>query len=43
MLKNELRNIYKQKRTALTLLEKDKLEDMILIQFQKLNIEIPEL
>ena len=43
MLKNELRNIYKQKRTALTLAEKDKLEDMILIQFQKLNIEIPAL
>ena len=43
MLKNELRNIYKQKRTALTLAEKNKLEDMILIQFQKLNIEIPAL
>lgn len=41
MTKDELRNIYKQKRLLLTAAEKSKLEDLILIQFQKLNIEIP--
>ena len=43
MTKNELRHLYKQKRTVLPLAEKDKLEDLILIQFQKLDIEIPAL
>jgi 5-formyltetrahydrofolate cyclo-ligase len=41
MTKDELRNIYKQKRLLLTAAEKSKLEDLILIQFQTLNIEIP--
>ncbi|MEO7045011.1 MAG: 5-formyltetrahydrofolate cyclo-ligase [Ferruginibacter sp.] len=41
MTKDELRNIYKQKRSLLTSAEKSKLEDLILIQFQQLNIEIP--
>ena len=41
MTKDELRNIYKQKRLLLSAAEKSKLEDLILIQFQKLNIEIP--
>ncbi|MEP6713435.1 MAG: 5-formyltetrahydrofolate cyclo-ligase [Ferruginibacter sp.] len=43
MTKNELRSIYKQKRAVLSLAEKGKLEDLILIQFQKLDIEIPAL
>lgn len=43
MKKNDLRNIYKQKRAGLTVAEKDKLEDLMLIQFQKLDIEIPAL
>ena len=42
MTKAELRDIYKEKRLALTHAEKDKLEDLLLIQFQLLDIEIPE-
>jgi 5-formyltetrahydrofolate cyclo-ligase len=42
MTKAELREIYKAKRQALKPAEKDKLEDLMLIQFQLLDIEIPE-
>lgn len=41
MNKKEIRNIYKEKRSLLSSAEKDKLEDLMLIQFQKLDIEIP--
>jgi len=43
MKKEELRKIYKQKRSALSAEQKMKLEDLILIQFQQLDIEIPSL
>lgn len=42
MTKNELRKIYKEKRMALSAAERTRLEDLILIQFQRLPIEIPE-
>ena len=42
MTKADLRNKYKEKRKSLSAAQKDKLEDLLLIQFQKLNIEIPE-
>lgn len=38
MLKNELRKIYRQKRNALTQSEKNKLDDLLLIQFQSLPL-----
>jgi 5-formyltetrahydrofolate cyclo-ligase len=41
MNKEELRQKYKDKRLALTAAQKSKLEDLILIQFQQLDIEIP--
>ena len=37
MTKNELRNIYKQKRSAISYKEKNKLDDLLLIQLQQLN------
>lgn len=43
MQKEALRKIYKEKRAALTPAEIQKLEDFILIQFQKLDLEIPSL
>lgn len=43
MTKDQLRTVYKEKRAALPAAEKAKLEDLILIQFQKLDIEIPSL
>ncbi len=43
MTKMELRKLYRAKRVALTALEKDKQEDLMLIQFQQLNIDIPAL
>ncbi len=42
MLKSEIRNLFKQKRKALSDAEKDKLEDLILIQFQQSGISIPQ-
>lgn len=42
MHKSSLREIYKQKRRGLSSLEKSKLEDLMLIQFQKLQIKIPQ-
>ena len=41
MNKKELRKLYREKRSALRASEKDKLEDLLLIGFQKLDIEIP--
>ncbi len=41
MNKKELRKLYREKRSELQPNEKDKLEDLLLIRFQKLNIEIP--
>ena len=43
MTKDQLRTVYKEKRAALSATDKAKLEDLILIQFQKLDIEIPSL
>lgn len=42
MLKAELRKIYKEKRSQLSLAQKDKMNDLLLIQFQQLPIPIPE-
>lgn len=39
MNKKELRNLYKQKRLALTHQEKLKLDDLLLIQFQELSFD----
>lgn len=41
MTKHELRILYKQKRLAIPAAQKDKLEDLLLIQFQRLNIDLP--
>lgn len=43
MTKAQLRKIYRQRRELLSAAEKNKLEDLILIQFQKVAIEVPEL
>lgn len=43
MTKTEARKEYKEKRLALKPGEKNKLEDLMLIQFQQLNIDIPAL
>lgn len=43
MTKKELRKIYREKRAALTTPERNKMEDLMLIQFQQLNIDIPAL
>lgn len=41
MLKKDIRKLYKEKRLAITAQEKLKLDDLLLIQFQQLHIEIP--
>lgn len=41
MTKAALRKIYKEKRKSISAAEKSKLEDLLLIQFQTLPIEIP--
>ncbi|MDB5201066.1 MAG: 5-formyltetrahydrofolate cyclo-ligase [Ferruginibacter sp.] len=41
MKKDQLRTKYKEKRMALTASSRNRLEDLLLIQFQKLDIEIP--
>lgn len=41
MTKKELRAIYKEKRNQLSASQKAKLDDLLLIQFQKLDIDIP--
>jgi 5-formyltetrahydrofolate cyclo-ligase len=43
MTKKELRNLYLNKRIALSVQEKDKLEDLILIQFQSAGIDLPDM
>ena len=43
MNKEELRKIYKQKRANISTAEKSRLEDLILIQFQRIDIFIPAL
>ena len=43
MKKNDIRNIYKEKRLQLSTSEKEKMDDLMLIQFQKLAIDIPAL
>lgn len=43
MTKDQLRTVYKEKRAAIPVAHRAKLEDLILIQFQKLDIEIPSL
>lgn len=41
MIKSNLRHIYKEKRQQLTNAQLAKLDDLLLIQFQKLPVEIP--
>ncbi len=41
MLKSELRKIYREKRSLLTDRERNKLDDLLLIQFQKLSLPHP--
>lgn len=41
MTKDQLRKVYKERRAALSAAQRQKLEDLILIQFQQLDIEIP--
>jgi 5-formyltetrahydrofolate cyclo-ligase len=43
MLKSEIRKLYKAKRQLLSAPEKEKMDDLILIQFQRLPIHIPSL
>ncbi|MEP6677552.1 MAG: 5-formyltetrahydrofolate cyclo-ligase, partial [Ferruginibacter sp.] len=43
MTKKELRKIYLEKRMQLSLSQKEKLGDLMLIQFQRLEIDIPAL
>ena len=40
---DQLRTVYKEKRAAIPAAHRAKLEDLLLIQFQKLDIEIPAL
>ncbi|MEO5967635.1 MAG: 5-formyltetrahydrofolate cyclo-ligase [Ferruginibacter sp.] len=42
MIKSELRKIYKTKRNNLTSPEIDKMEDLMLIQFQNFGFDIPD-
>ena len=43
MKKSDVRNIYKEKRLQLTISQREKMDDLMLIQFQKLVIDIPAL
>lgn len=42
MTKNEARLLYKEKRLSVPDIQRDKLEDLILIAFQKLNLHVPD-
>ena len=42
MTKADIRKLYRQKRMDLSASEKDRLEDLLLIQFQSLHINIPD-
>lgn len=43
MTKKEARSVYKEKRLSLTVNNRDKLEDLMLIEFQKLDLPIPDM
>lgn len=43
MLKKDIRKTYKEKRLQLSHSDKTKMDDLLLIQFQQLNIEIPDI
>ncbi|MBC7886937.1 MAG: 5-formyltetrahydrofolate cyclo-ligase [Ferruginibacter sp.] len=43
MKKEDIRTLYKEKRAGLSLLLKEKMDDLLLIQFQQLKIDIPSL
>ena len=43
MIKKEIRKIYREKRAAITPSVKNKLEDLMLIGFQKLDLHIPNI
>ena len=43
MKKSDIRNIYKEKRLQLSSSQKEKMDDLMLIHFQKLEIDIPAL
>src|SRR4051812_15773265 len=43
MTKAEIRKLYKQKRNELSTAVKNRLEDLMLIQFQRLHLEIPDM
>ncbi|MEJ7611884.1 MAG: 5-formyltetrahydrofolate cyclo-ligase [Ferruginibacter sp.] len=43
MTKSAIRKVYKQKRIDLSPAVKDRLEDLILIQFQSLHLQIPDM
>ena len=43
MKKKEIREIYKTKRIGLSAVQKEKMNDLMLIQFQRLKIDIPGL
>ena len=43
MKKEDIRALYKEKRAALSIHLKEKLDDLLLIQFQQLEIDIPSL
>ena len=43
MTKKEARALYKEKRLSLTVMSRDRLADLILIEFQKLDMEIPDI
>ncbi|MFT3680483.1 MAG: 5-formyltetrahydrofolate cyclo-ligase [Ferruginibacter sp.] len=43
MKKKDIRNIYREKRKQLTASQVAKLDDLMLIQFQKLSIQVPSL
>ena len=42
MTKAEIRKLYRQKRMDLSPNEKDRMEDLLLIQFQSIHLEIPD-
>lgn len=42
MLKSDLRKIYKAQRLALSMQERNKYDDLLLIQFQQMHLQIPD-
>lgn len=43
MQKSEIRKIYREKRKQLSFSQKEKMDDLLLIQFQQLPISVPAL